>query len=572
MRRRPFRTGTSAPQWLGSLSPAERRVWRAFPHGELVDLGVGDAEADDPANAEQWPTDRSVRGEVIAALLLGACPAAPGAVTAVRITGARITGQLCIDHGEVCSLLQLRGCRFDNPVDLDDASTQSIDLRYSRLTTISALGAQVRGTLDLRDTVITGEDSRALHADGIRIEGSLLANRISANGSFWLINAHVGGQVTFTDAALLNPAPNGVSLNAGGIQVGRSLLGRRLRTLGELRIPGAEIGSSLVLEGAELDGNGRAALYGDSLTVRSESSFRPDVSAGQARPFRSTGSVRLLGAKFIGDLDLGGARLTAAGNRPALHGRGMTVEGSLHLTGGFHTAGEIRLTGARITGHLDIHGMDSPDALLTLYAATATAGVNDSPEAWPARLNLDGFVYGPFSQYSKATERLRLLTRQVRRSDDSQVGGFRAQPYEQLADYYRSLGNDGEARTVLLAKQRAQRQELPWLGRVPAYLLDLLVGYGYRPLRAIGWVLGLLIASSAYFSTVRPERINTEDHSVFNPVLYAADHLVPVIRFGQTDVWQYHGTPAVVTAALTVLGWTLGIAIAAAASRTLTRN
>jgi hypothetical protein len=70
----------------------------------------------------------------------------------------------------------------------------------------------------------------------------------------------------------------------------------------------------------------------------------------------------------------------------------------------------------------------------------------------------------------------------------------------------------------------------------------------------------------------RSERINAEDHSVFNPVLYAADHLVPVIRFGQTDVCPYHGTPAVVTTALTVLGWTLGIAIAAAASRTLTRN
>ncbi|WNM33622.1 hypothetical protein RKE30_26160 [Streptomyces sp. Li-HN-5-11] len=110
---------------------------------------------------------------------------------------------------------------------------------------------------------------------------------------------------------------------------------------------------------------------------------------------------------------------------------------------------------------------------------------------------------------------------------------------------------------------------------MPAYLLDLLdllVGYGYRPLRAIGWALSLLIASSSYFSTVRPERINTEDHSVFHPVLYAADHLIPVIRFGQTEVWQYHGTAAVLTAALTVLGWTLGTAIAAAASRTLTRN
>ena len=153
-----------------------------------------------------------------------------------------------------------------------------------------------------------------------------------------------------------------------------------------------------------------------------------------------------------------------------------------------------------------------------------------------------------------------------------EIGGFRAQPYEQLAAYYRSLGNDGEAGTVLLAKQRAQRAVLPWARRIPGHLLDLLVGYGYRPLRAIGWAVCLLAASSAYFATVRPQRVNAEDTSVFNPVLYSADHLIPVIRFGQSEVWQYHGVPAVVTVVLTVLGWTLGIAIAAAATRTLTRN
>ncbi len=570
--RRSDRTGISIPEWLGPVTPTERRIWQAFPHGELVDLRTGDAEADDPANAERWPAERAVRGEVIAALLLGACPAAAGAVTAVRLAGARITGQLCVDHGQVRSLVLLRGCRFDDLIDLDDASTQSIDLRDSLLVGLSAFGAQVSGTLDLRDTVVSGADSRAIHADGIRIEGSLFADRIAVNGCFCLINAQVGGQVTLRDAALLNPAQDGVAFNAGGIRVGRSLLGPRLRTVGEMRIPGAEIGSSLVLDGAELDGNGRIALYGDSLTVRSEASFRPDVSEGQARPFRATGSVRLLGAKFTGDLELSGARLTPAGSRPALHGRRMTVEGGLYLTRGFHTAGEIRLTGARINGHLNIRGMDSPDALLTLYAATATAGINDAPEDWPARMNLDGFTYGPFSRYGKASERLRLLARQVRRSDHRQVGGFRAQPYEQLAAYYRALGNDGEARTILLAKQRAQRAELPWLQRVPGYLLDTLVGYGYRPLRAIGWAVGLLLAASAYFSMVRPERVDTQNRSVFNPLLYAADHLIPVIRFGQTEIWQYHGVPAVVTVALTVLGWTLGIAIAAAASRTLTRN
>jgi hypothetical protein len=214
--------------------------------------------------------------------------------------------------------------------------------------------------------------------------------------------------------------------------------------------------------------------------------------------------------------------------------------------------------------------MASTDARLTLYAASAANGVNDDLANWPAKLNLDGFTYGPFAEYAEAAKRIALLKRQVDRSH--QVGGFRAQPYEQLAAYYRSLGQDGEARTVLLAKQRALRAILPWWRRIPRYLLDALVGYGYRPLRAFGWAIGLLAASSAYFNRVRPEHVNSEDTSVFNPVLYAADHLIPVIRFGQSEAWQYHGVPAAVTMVLTVLGWTLGIAIASAAARTFNRN
>ncbi|MDF2255167.1 hypothetical protein [Streptantibioticus ferralitis] len=572
MSRTPALSRTPVPSRLGRLTATERRVWQAFPHGELVDLRTGDPEVDDPQNAHEWSADRVVRGEVIASLLLGACPAASGAVAAVRLVGARITGELFVDHGEVNSLLLLRGCRFEGPIDLDDAVTESIDLSGSQLTTLSAYGTHVRGTLDLRGTVVTGEGHRAVHADGIRIDGSLLANGAVITGSFDLINALIAGQVAFTEAKLANTAPGGTSLNAGGMRVGRSLLAQRLETLGELRLPGAHIGSALQLDGATLNGLGRPALHGDSLTVASDASFCPHRDVEDVQCFTASGTVRLPGARFGGGLNMSGARLDPAAGHSALRGGGMVVEGSLRLDGGFHTDGEIRLTGARISGHLDLRGMDSPDALLTLYAANALGGIRDELGAWPGRLNLDGFTYGPFSDYYAAAERLRLIERQVKRADRSQVGGFRAQPYEQLAAYYRSLGNDGEARTVLLARQRAQRAKLPWWQRIPGHLLDLLVGYGYRPLRAVGWAIGLLAASSAYFSVVKPDHVSMEDRSVFNPVLYAADHLIPVIRFGQNDVWQYHGAAAVVTVVLTVLGWTLGIAIAAAASRTLTRN
>jgi hypothetical protein len=471
----------------------------------------------------------------------------------------------------VSSLLLLQGCRFEGPVDFDDAVTQSIDLSGSRLTTLNAYGAQVRGTLDLKDTVVTGSGS-AVHADGIRIEGNLFANRAVVIGSFCLINAQVSGQVTFIGSRLINPAPGSPSLNAGGLRVGRSLLAQGLTAAGEVRLPGAHVGSSLLLSGATLDGLGGTALHCDALTVASEAAFHRHGTGEAAKCFTAIGSVHLRGARFGDDLDLRGARLVPTPGAPALQAEQASVEGSLRLTAGFATRGEIRLTGVRVTGHLELNGMDSPDALLTLYAATVQGGVRDDRDSWPNRLHLDGFTYGPFAQYRSAEERLPLINRQVRSADNGRTGAYRAQPYEQLASYYRSLGNDGEARTVLLAKQRALNAQLPWWRAIPGRLLDLLVGYGYRPLRAIGWAVGLLVASSAYFSTVRPQHISTEDTSDFNPVLYAADHLIPVIRFGESDVWQYHGVAAVVTVVLTVLGWTLGIAIAAAATRTLTRN
>ncbi|MFF7632045.1 pentapeptide repeat-containing protein [Kitasatospora sp. NPDC008050] len=567
------------PRRLGRLSPVERRVWQAFPHGDLVDLRTGDEELDRPAQADQWGEDRVVRGEVIAALLLGARPTVAGAVSALRLAGARITGRLSGAHGRFTSQVLLQGCRFEGPVTLDEATTGPIDLSGSHLTTLSAYGAQVHGTLDLRDAVVEGGERFAVHADGITVEGSLLANRITVTGSFSLINAVVSGQVTVNDARLLNTAPGGKSLNAGGIRVGRSLLAQRLEAVGEVRLPGAHIGSALLFDGATLTGPEGGAFNGTSMTVASEASFRPDRTTAEERNFTAHGSMSLLGAWIGASLMMSGATLhrpapadgaRATWEQAVLNASRMTVAGTLNLSNGFTTDGEIRLTSARV-GHLDVRGMTSPEALLTLYGATVESGIRDDLVSWPDRLNLDGFSYGSFARYLEARDRLRLLRRQVR-TDRTSTGSYRAQPYEQLASYYRALGNDGEARTVLLAKMRSLSAHLPWWRRIPGRLLDALVGYGYRPMRAFGWAVGLLVVASCYFSTVRPQHVSSEDESAFNPVLYAADRLIPIIHFGQVDVWQYHGVPAVVTVVLTVLGWTLGLAIAAAATRTFTRS
>jgi hypothetical protein len=53
---------------IADLTPAERRVWEAFPLGEGVDFRE-DAD-DDPAAGASWGPERTVRAEVLRALLL----------------------------------------------------------------------------------------------------------------------------------------------------------------------------------------------------------------------------------------------------------------------------------------------------------------------------------------------------------------------------------------------------------------------------------------------------------------------------------------------------------------------
>jgi hypothetical protein len=53
---------------LGQLSPTERQLCEAFPRGDVVDVGTGDPEKDNPQQGNKWGNERQVRAEVIAAL------------------------------------------------------------------------------------------------------------------------------------------------------------------------------------------------------------------------------------------------------------------------------------------------------------------------------------------------------------------------------------------------------------------------------------------------------------------------------------------------------------------------
>ncbi|MBS2964537.1 hypothetical protein KGA66_15885 [Actinocrinis puniceicyclus] len=549
--------GDDVPDWLPPLSRAERRLWDAFPYGATVEYLSGDPDLDDPARAARWGEERTIRAAVIAALALGARRPVPGRTAGVRIIGARVVGQIDLRHGQIEVPLTLRRCRIEDTLRLDEAVAKSIDLTGSHTGRIMAEGAHVRGSLKLNDVRVVGGPDFALHLDEITVDTDLAARALHCDGPLCLIGARIGAVLDLIRCTVHYPGK--IAVNLGGAQIGRSLLFGYAHIRGQLRMPGAQVDGMALFSGTEITDAAAAhgiALEGENFTTGGDGLFD--------KGFRAEGQVALIGANFGGVLSFRDAHLVSVGSSAALHCGGMQVARGLYLTHGFHAEGEVRLVGVRIGGHLDLVGMAPNRGPITLYHAAAATIRDGGPETWPQEVLLDGLTYNAFDPYLPGRERLALLRRQH--------GGYRAQPYEFMAAYYRALGHEEDARAVLIEKERVRRTDGRRWDRFVGMMFGTLVGYGYRPMRAVLFSILIQLAAIGYFTVDRPTQIRPDEHVVYYPALYAADLFVPIVHFGQVDAFQSHGFAAVVAWGLPYLGWAFGIAIVAGASRALARG
>jgi hypothetical protein len=344
------------------LTEPEQRVWRSAGTGELVDLRVGAPERDNPTTGATWDTARVVRAEVLADLLVGAyTPPGNGRLRAVRLRGARVTGQLDLEAATLGCPLLLRDCCFEQRVNLREAYAPVVRLPGCHMPGLAAEQLETRGNLELN-------------------------HGFTATGEVGLVGARVGGWLDLSGATLTNP--DGYALAADGITVKQSIFGRGFTATGEVRLLAAHIGLTVDLEGASLTNPNRHALSADGLTVNLAMFCRDG--------FTATGQVRLLGADIGGQLDLSGAHLVNPGGR-ALNADGLTVDQSMFCGAGFTVAGEVDLVGAHITGTLDLGG-----ATLTNPSGNALNG---------ARLVVDGDLSCP--RGFTATGEVRLVAAHV---------------------------------------------------------------------------------------------------------------------------------------------------------------
>ena len=359
----------SPPLGDQSLSDAERRLLAAVTTGAFVDLQVGNAELDNPAQAAAWGHDRTVRAELLADLLTGerparvascelsacAAPASPGRSTwkpaqssASCRCGTAISSRQSTSATPPRLAIRMTGCYL--PALAAGALRTTGDVQLSRGFSICGdadlSGAHIGGYLDLRGANLANGNGPALSADGITVDQSMLCEDFSARGEVRLVRAHISGSFDLSGASL--DKENGTALSAEWVTVGGGMFGRKgFRALGLVNLEGADIGGQLDLTGANLANRNGTALNAESITVGQNMTCEAGFSA--------SGEVSLIGAHIGGRLSLTGAKL-ANGSGTALNAESITVGQNMTCEAGFSASGEVSLIRAHIGGRLSLTG------------------------------------------------------------------------------------------------------------------------------------------------------------------------------------------------------------------------
>ncbi|GAX49544.1 oxidoreductase [Streptomyces olivochromogenes] len=528
-------SGSLAP---GGWSGSERGMWAAFRRGE-------------------WYADGGeVRASVVRRLLLAPPPAEPGHLPRLRLRDVRITGRLDLAEAVVTGTLRLRSCRFEQVPCLDGASL---------------------GALELRDCVLPG-----LSAVGVTIGRQCELTRCRVEGPIDLYGASIGGTLHLEDSTLTG---HGERRGEGALQLLCATVGGDIQAGSGLRVDGCtdlrdtSVRGSVVLKRAELRNPTGMALKANRLHIGGDLNCRGGLVA--------EGTVDLCDARVGGGALFEDASLTAE-HGPALRAHGIDVGAEFNLCDGFTAHGRLSMSSVTVRSRFCFKDglIDAPVGQPALLSRRSTASELDmrfrapvrgtvdlshtrvtvlsgTPDSWPTALRMEGVVYDSLLPQLPAAQRLPLLGRDPE--------GFTPQPYEQLAAAYRQHGHDGDARTVLLAKQRRLRTTLPWPGRVWSGLQDITVGYGYLPMRAVWWLCAIVLSGILLFTRWPPQPVDPGKPPRFQAAIYTFDLVLPLVDFGQEQAFSPRGGLQWAAAVLVCLGWLLATTAAAGANRTLRR-
>lgn len=492
----------------GELLPTEKKLVEGCRTGRGAVLGNGERPT-------ELTSETHIRAGVLRTICLATDPTAPIHEQGVQLVGAWIDGPLDLEAATLPRRLGLKNCWIDGEIRLQHATTVTLSMLGSRSAGVVANSLRCRGDLNLRAgfrsdgkvdlgrATIEGDlncaggrfdngDGDAMAADRAEIGGSVfLNNGFHATGEVRLLGATIGGGLACRGGRFDNDG--GDALSADRAEIGGGVfLDTGFHAAGEVRLLGAKIGGGLACRGGRFDNAEGDALSADGAEIGGDVFLDPG--------FHATGAVRLLGAKIGGDLTCRLGRFDNPG-RIGLALDNAKVAGTAFFDGSFEATGELRLTGASI------------------------ATVFDDAKTGPI-LVLDGFTWTRFGPGAACDARSRIAWLD-RQPPDDLGADFKPQPWEQCAAVLAAMGHEEDARRIRMEKRRRMRRARllravtprdrarAWVGGIFDRLLDLSIGYGWRPLRPVYALFGLWLVASLAYASLPPGVMAPTDSRVF---------------------------------------------------------
>jgi hypothetical protein len=303
---------------------------------------------------------------------------------------------------------------------------------------------------------------------------------------------------------------NECAISAGKLQVSGSIHFNDIDASGRIMLNDASIGRNLVCRNGKMSNDMGYTLQAMQLKV-----------AGTVimEKLQSNGEIRIDLASIGGRFDCTSATfLNHHEQRYALHANGIKVAGSVEFKEGFQADGTVSMQNSDIGRHFFWADIMEPDRTTLILDATKVGVLVDEEKSWPKRLQINYFIYDFLDDPKREGLNLRPESLEKRRKEWlGRLTDFRTQPYEHLAAVLKRNGYEEEAKEVLIEKNR-KLANLPiqwsWGKSTPPKpehqrqspgdfiawkLYGLLVGYGYKPTKALKYALVLILAGWLLF-------------------------------------------------------------------------
>lgn len=475
----------------------------------------------------------------------------------VQLAGAWIEGGLRLSNCSVEYRVNLFDCVLDAPLHAFDARLRSLNL--------------------------TGSSVVGLRADRVAVAGGLfLRSGFDCTGPVSLAGARIGGDLDCSGGRFAAPATTAIDLSGAAVG-GQIFMGDGFAAEGAVRLVGSNVGGDLCASGGMFSNVGGVAIGADALRVGGNVLL--DTNA------RAAGEVRLAGAAIVGHLSLEGGRFANDGavaihaenaeighalilRRTVIDGRFVLTDaaaGSLADDLDSWPKGQIVLDGFRYQ-RISSPAVSAEMRLDWLRRQVpADIGTTFRPQPWEHLIR----VLRDMGHARDATmvaigkqQALRQAGHIGNRSDRAQFAPF----------WHRSAALLGLRTTANHWANLAGNAATRWLH--DAY--GVIAGFGYRPGRIVMWMLVVWLAGGLYFDRMAREGIMApaeptlliaaldgtkrpsaqsgpgncgvrnevapefywwacpgmpSEYPHYNPWLFSADLILPVVDFHQFTFW-----------------------------------